>query len=233
MLDSLLFSGIFSDSTSSAVSAGDFCLCIVTALVLGAVLTLVYTYKTRYTESFAMTLALLPSVVSVIIMLVNGNVGTGVAVAGTFSLVRFRSVPGTAKEICALFLAMAVGLSIGMGYLGLAVLFTVIMGLVSLLYTKLGANHQKKAEQHKHLQITVPEDLDYGGAFDDIFETYTTEAKMVSVRTTNLGSLNKLSYDIVLRDVNGEKPLIDALRCRNGNLEISCSMQPTDSRELL
>lgn len=230
MLDSL-FTGLYSGTTT--VTLTSFCLSLAAALVLGALLTLVYTYKTTYTESFAITLALLPAVTCVIIMMVSGNLGAGVAVAGTFSLVRFRSAPGTAKEICAIFLAMAVGLATGMGYPGFATLFTVIMGLVSMLYTRLAIVHQRSTERCKRLQITVPEDLDYGGAFDDLFEQYTSQARLMSVRTTNLGSLNKLSYDIILYDTGSEKQLIDALRCRNGNLEISCSVQPTDPRELL
>lgn len=231
VLDSL-FTGLYS-GTNSQLSITSFCISIAAALILGAVLTAVYTYKTKYTDSFAMTLALLPAVTCVIIMMVSGNLGAGVAVAGTFSLVRFRSAPGTAKEICAIFLAMAVGLATGMGYPGFAALFTVIMGLVSLLYTQLAFRHQKSAAYEKTLHITVPEDLEYGGMFDDLFAAYTKEANLMSVRTTNLGSLNKLTYDIVLREAGSEKKLIDALRCRNGNLEISCSVRAADTRELL
>lgn len=231
MLDTL-FEGLYAGGTTD-ITVQNFCLSIAAALVLGAVLTLVYTYHTSYTESFAMTLALLPAVTCVIIMMVSGNLGAGVAVAGTFSLVRFRSAPGTAREICAIFWAMAVGLATGMGYPGFAALFTAIMSVASLLYTRLGMAHRRETERHKRLQITVPEDLEYGGAFDDLFERFTEEAKLVSVRTTNLGSLNKLCYDIVLHCDSSEKQFIDALRCRNGNLEISCSVQPTDPRELL
>ncbi|MCI2105990.1 MAG: DUF4956 domain-containing protein [Intestinimonas sp.] len=229
MLDSL-FSGLYAGSTT--ITLQSFCLSMLAALLLGAALTLIYTYKATFTKSFVVTLAMLPAVVCTIIMMVSGNLGAGVAVAGTFSLVRFRSAPGTAKEICAIFLAMAVGLACGMGYLGFAALFTVIMCAVSFLYAKLGFGELKNAALCRQLRITVPEDLDYSGAFDDLFETFTSEAKLVSIKTTNLGSLNRLTYHIVLNDANTEKQFIDQLRCRNGNLEISSSIQTTHSGEL-
>lgn len=229
VLDSL-FSGLY--TSSSTITLQSFCLSMLAALLLGAILTLIYTYKAAFTKSFVITLAMLPAVVCIIIMMVSGNLGAGVAVAGTFSLVRFRSAPGTAKEICAIFLSMAVGLACGMGYLGFAVLFTAIMCTVSFLYTMLGFGDQKKASRCRELRITVPEDLDYCGAFDDLFASFTSEAELVKVKTTNLGSLNRLVYHIVLKNSNEEKQLIDQLRCRNGNLEISSSTQLTHSVEL-
>lgn len=230
MLDSL-FSGLFT-SASGTITLGNFCLSIASALVLGAVLVWIYGYRNTYTKSFAVTLALLPAIVSVIIMMVSGSLGAGVAVAGTFSLVRFRSAPGTAKEICAIFLAMAVGLACGMGYPAFAALFTVVMGLVSFFYASVNFGGKRDAELRRTLQITVPEDLNYTGAFDDLFEKYTTAAVLTRVKTTNLGSLNRLTYDITLRERGTEKELIDELRCRNGNLEISAALPMTDSAAL-
>lgn len=162
MLDTL-FSGLFDSSLTSVISVTDFLLCLGTALLLGLVMAFAYMYRTRYTKSFVVTLALLPAVVCVVIMLVNGNVGTGVAVAGAFSLVRFRSVPGTAKEICTLFLAMGAGLIAGMGYLGFSVLFTAVMCLVFLLYNRLDLGSKKNAAKYKTFTVTIPEDLDYTG----------------------------------------------------------------------
>ena len=159
-------------------------------------------------------------------------VGTGVAVAGAFSLVRFRSVPGTAKEICVLFLAMGVGLIAGMGYLGFSVLFTVVMCTVFLIYNRVDFGSKKKAAAYKTISITIPEDLDYTGVFDDIFQTYTISHDLISVKTTNLGSLFRLTYHVTLRDGAREKEMIDKLRCRNGNLEIMVSIQETASAEL-
>jgi hypothetical protein len=217
---SSIFSGLFS-TTYATVTLSSFCITMAAALVLGAVISLVYTYKSEFTKSFAVTLALLPAVVSVVILMVSGSLGAGVAVAGTFSLVRFRSAPGTAKEICAIFLAMAVGLACGMGYPGFAALFTVIMCLVGFLYARLGFGGGKHADLRRTLRVTVPEDLNYTNAFDDLFQKYASGAKLVQMKTTNLGSLSRLTYDLTLRDAAGEKALIDELRCRNGNLEIS------------
>lgn len=227
-----IFRGLFDSDLVSVVAAGDFLLCLGCALAFGLVMALAYMYRTRYTKSFVVTLALLPSVVCVVIMLVNGNIGTGVAVAGTLSLVRFRSVPGTAKEICALFLAMGAGLIAGMGYLAYAALFTLVLCAVFLLYNRLDFGEKKRAAAYKTLTITIPEDLDYTGVFDDIFEAYTRSHDLVCVKTTNMGSMFRLTYHIVLRDVAREKEMIDHLRCRNGNLEIAVSRQETAIAEL-
>ena len=192
----------------------------------------VYTYKSHYTKSFVLTLAMLPAVVCVVIMMVNGNVGAGVAVAGAFSLVRFRSVPGSAKEIGMIFLAMSAGMVTGMGYLGYAVLFSVVMGGVMLLYQMVNLGARKESAREKTLRITIPEDLDYTDVFDGLLEEYTNTSEIVSVKTTNMGSLFKLTYNITLKDLSKEKEFIDALRCRNGNLEISISRQEVQNYEL-
>ena len=189
-------------------------------------------YRSRYTKSFVMTLSLLPAVVCVVIMMVNGNVGTGVAVAGAFSLVRFRSVPGTAKEISMLFVAMGAGLIAGMGYLGYSVLFAILMCGISLLYNRMDFGTKKNAAVYKTLNITIPEDLDYSEVFESIFADYTTKYELVRVKTTNMGSLFRLTYDVSLKEPEKEKEMIDALRCRNGNLEITVSRQDTAVTEL-
>ena len=227
-----LFKGLFDTDLTTVISVTDFLLCLGCSLVLGLVMAFAYMYRTRYTKSFVNTLALLPAVVCVVIMLVNGNVGTGVAVAGAFSLVRFRSVPGTAKEICTLFLAMGAGLIAGMGYLGFAVLFTVIMCVIFVLYNCLDFGSKKNAATFKTFNITIPEDLDYTGVFDDIFAEYTRSHDLVRVKTTNMGSMFKLTYNVELTDATREKEMIDKLRCRNGNLEIAVSKQETVGTEL-
>ena len=227
-----LFRGLFDSDLVSVISVTDFLLCLGFSLVLGLVMAFAYMYRTRYTKSFVVTLALLPAVVCVVIMMVNGNVGTGVAVAGAFSLVRFRSVPGTAKEIGTLFLAMGAGLIAGMGYLAFALLFTVIMCAVFVLYNRLDFGAKRNAARYKTIQITIPEDLDYSGVFEDIFAEYTTACELVRVKTTNMGSMFRLTYNVSLRDVSAEKEMIDQLRCRNGNLEISVSRQETVGTEL-
>lgn len=227
-----LFKGLFDTDLTSVISVTDFMLCLGFSLALGLVLSFAYMYRTRYTKSFVITLALLPAVVCVVIMLVNGNVGTGVAVAGAFSLVRFRSVPGTAKEICTLFLAMGAGLIAGMGYLGFAVLFTVVMGVMFVLYNRLDFGVRKNSEAFKIFTITIPEDIDYTGVFDDIFSAYTRSHELVRVKTTNMGSMFKLTYHVELSDATREKEMIDRIRCRNGNLEIAVSKQETGQAEL-
>ncbi len=227
-----LFNGLFDTDLTAVISVTDFLLCLGASLIIGILMAFAYMYRTRYTKSFVVTLALLPAVVCVVIMMVNGNVGTGVAVAGAFSLVRFRSVPGTAKEICTLFLAMGAGLIAGMGYLGFALLFTAVMCIMFVLYNRLDFGTKKNAATFKTFTITIPEDLDYSGIFDDIFSEFTTSHDLVRVKSTNMGSMFKLTYNVMLRDVTREKDMIDKIRCRNGNLEIAVSKQETVGTEL-
>ena len=219
------FKGLFDTSTSVTISIKDFLLCVGVALVLGVFLAVVYAVKSRYTKSFLITLGILPAVVCIVIMMVNGNVGAGVAVAGAFSLVRFRSAAGTAKEIAVIFLAMAAGLVCGMGYLAYAALFTLIIGVIFLALQFIKITQSKSVLKQKTLRITIPEDLDYTSIFNDIFDKYTTEYKLTNVKTSNMGSLFKLTYHLTEKDIAKEKEMIDELRIRNGNLEISISEQ--------
>ena len=218
---------------TTTITLTGFLIPVASSLILGLVMALVHMYRNRYSRSFVATLALLPAIVCVVIMAVNGNIGAGVAVAGAFSLVRFRSAPGTAKEIGALFLAMTAGLLTGMGYILYAALFTAIIGAAVLVYQKAGFGCAKDEELKNNLRITIPEDLDYTGIFDEIFGKYTTEHKLVSSKTSNMGSMFKLTYDVTLRSLDIEKEFIDKLRCRNGNLEISISaLQQHEAAEL-
>ena len=227
-----LFKGLFDSDITSVISLTDFMACLGWSLVLGLVMAIAYMYRTRYTKSFIVTLALLPAVVCVVIMMVNGNVGTGVAVAGAFSLVRFRSVPGNAKEICALFFAMGTGLITGMGYLGFATVFTVVMCVVFVLYNCIDFGMEKNAAAYKILTIAIPDDLNYSEIFEDIFEEYTYSYELVRVKTINMGSMFYLTYYVTLKDILKEKEMIDKIRCRNGNLEIVVSKQKTTVAEL-
>lgn len=229
MLLNSIFSSILTTDTSD-ISIQSFMFCILVSIVLGIFIAYMYTIKTKYTQSFVLTLATLPAIVCMVILMVNGNIGAGVAVAGTFSLVRFRSVPGTAKEIGAIFLAMGAGLTTGMGYLGLATIFVVVISVVTLLLIMVDFGDAKKSE--KVLTITIPEDLDYTGVFDDIFEDYTNFHEIRRVKTTNMGSMFKITYDIELKNSSREKEFIDELRCRNGNLEIMISKQVPMGTEL-
>lgn len=227
-----IFGGIFDSQFTSVIKVSDFLLCLGVSLLIGLLIAGVYTYKNRYTKSFLITLATLPAVVCIVIMMVNGNIGTGVAVAGAFSLVRFRSAPGTAREIGAIFLAMSTGLIAGMGYLGYGVLFTLILCGITMLYTRFDLGVKKNGVKYKVLHITIPEDLDYTGVFDEILDRYTLSHELMQVKTTNMGSLFRLTYHLVLKNAEEEKEMIDKLRCRNGNLEISVSHQETGICEL-
>ena len=231
MLDNF-FKGVFDTELTAVIDVTDFLLCIACSLVIGIILAASYMFRTRYTKSFVVTIATLPAVVCVVIMMVNGNIGAGVAVAGAFSLVRFRSVPGTAKEIGMLFLAMGAGLIAGMGYLGFALLFTVILAAINLLYNALNLGAKRNAAKYKSFRITIPEDLDYTGVFEEIFREYTTACELTRVKSTNMGSMFRLTFDVILRDPSKEKELIDKLRERNGNLEITVSKQETTESQL-
>jgi len=214
---------------STGITPVIFIILVIASLVLGGILALIHTYRNEYTKSFILTLAIIPAVVCVVIMMVNGNIGAGVAVAGAFSLVRFRSAPGTAREIGTLFAAMGMGLIMGMGYAGYAVLFTCLIGIATVLFSNLTSDSKKG--QRRLLKITIPENLNYTDVFDGILSKYTASYKLNQVKTSNMGSLFKLSYEIILNDPSSEKEFIDDLRTRNGNLEISISeyrMQGTD-----
>ncbi|MBE6978382.1 MAG: DUF4956 domain-containing protein [Ruminococcaceae bacterium] len=227
-----IFKGIFDTDLMQTISIEDFILCLGVSLVLGLILAAAYIWKNEYTKSFLVTLALLPAVVCVVIMMVNGNIGAGVAVAGAFSLVRFRSAPGSAKEIVTIFLAMGAGLIAGMGYLGFAALFTLIMCVMFLVYNFLASGSAKSESVKKTIKITIPEDLDYTGVFDDIFAEYTKKSELIQIKTTNMGSMFRLTYNITLRDLSQEKQMIDRIRERNGNLEIMVSKQENRVAEL-
>lgn len=205
-------------------------LCLSVSILIGAFLTTAFGYKNKQSKSFAITLFILPAIVCVVIMMVNGNIGTGVAVAGAFSLVRFRSVPGTAKEIAAVFLAMGAGLIAGMGYLGFAVLFAVVMGLLFMLLNVSSLGEGNASD--RQLRITIPEDLNYSDVFEDIMKKYLNSYELESVKTTNMGAMFKLIYDISLKNMSQEKEFVDELRTRNGNLEISISKKEMSVYEL-
>lgn len=205
-------------------------ICTGASFVLGIIGALIYMYKSTYTKGFILTLALLPSVVQIVIMLVNGNLGTGVAVMGAFGLVRFRSAPGGAREIGSIFLAMALGLATGTGYITVAVIFLAVYALVSILL--ISAKFGEGSPLEKELKITIPESLDYNGIFDDLFGEYTKKSDLVKVKTTNMGSLYELTYHIVIPDLSREKEFIDKIRCRNGNLNIVCGRVPVGKDEL-
>ena len=219
MLNSLnvFFASIMSDGT---ITGAAFLGATGCSLAIGVFIAYMYQLKNEYSQSYIVTLALLPAIVQLVIMLVNGNIGAGIAVAGAFSLVRFRSAAGSGQEITSIFLAMAVGLATGMGYIGIAVLFTIIITFANILLqrTEFGA----KNPEERTVKIMVPENLDFEGIFDDIFDKYATKAELIDVKTSGMGSLYKLSYRVFFRKKASVKGMMDEIRQRNGNLEISC-----------
>ncbi len=207
--------------TTGTFNIGEAMICTVAALVLGLVIAVTYMYTSRASKNFVITLVLLPVLVQIVIMMVNGSLGTGIAIMGAFSLVRFRSVPGSSKEIANVFFAMAIGLATAMGYIGFAGVMTVIICLVFIILTK--TNFGDREVNEKNLKITIPENLDYEEIFDDVFEEYTKKSVLEKVKTTNLGSMYELTYIIEMKETDSVKNMIDEIRCRNGNLTIVCS----------
>ena len=208
---------MFNSLLSPAITLFSFLACMATAIVLGVLTALVFSFRSRHSSSFTLALALLPAAVTMVIIMVNGNVGAGLAVAGTFALVRFRSAQGTAREIVGLFLSMSIGLVCGMGYIYVAMLYFAIMAA----FVKFGERNSGS----RMLKITIPETLDYDGLFDDLFDKYTSYHELVRVKTTNMGTLYELSYLINLKSDSGTKAFMDDLRCRNGNLNIICGRE--------
>ncbi|NLA76875.1 MAG: DUF4956 domain-containing protein [Clostridiales bacterium] len=217
--------------TTSGLSMTTALICSTVSFVLGIVISVFYMIKNTYTKSFVVTLVILPMIVQVIIMMVNGNLGTGVAIMGAFSLIRFRSAPGSSKEIAAVFLSMAIGLATGMGYITFAAIMAILISAIMLLLniSKFGDNSVSTVHQ---LKITVPEQLDYDTAFEPLLKKYTKKYTLEKVKTTNMGSLFELTYIITMKNNKEQKAMIDDIRCRNGNLTVMCGRLTNDVAEL-
>ncbi len=224
-----MLSSIFT-STGTDFTASTILFCSLASVALGVAVALVHMFRNRYSKSFVITLALLPLVIQSIIMLVNGNLGTGLAVLGAFSLIRFRSVPGTSREIGSIFFAMAVGLATGMGYLTFAALFAILYAMVSiaLILLPFGVPHNGD----RLLKILIPESMDYTTAFDEVFRKYTRNTELLRVKSTHMGSLFELQYRVVVPDPLSEKKFLDELRVRNENLEVFLGQMPVNTEEL-
>ena len=216
---------------SQGLTLSSTLICTGVSLGLGLLLAATYILQGSYSKTFVVSLAVLPILVQSVIMMVNGNIGTGVAVAGTFSLIRFRSYPGTARDITSIFCAMLIGLASGMGYVGFAFIITLIFCVASIILTKLPFDFSDK--ESRELKLTIPESLEYNEVFADIFATYTKGVILDRVRTTNMGTMFELTYTIKLNEQNKEKQFIDELRCRNGNLPISINRKPTVREDII
>lgn len=219
------------DLFASIITAGagltlkSYLVALGTSLLCGLVVLLATSFKNNVTKSFAVTVLLLPAIVQTVIMMVNGNVGTGIAVAGAFSLVRFRSVPGKAREIASIFLAMTAGLASAAGYVAIAILFTAVISVIMLVFSLIPIKREREYELH----VTVPESLNFDGAFDPIFKEYARSSRLVKTKTSSMGSLYKLTYILDLKDCSRSKEMIDKIRERNGNLEISLCTAPEEN----
>ena len=207
----------------SVMTVSAFLICLLGALVLGVLTALVFSFRSEHSGNLPFALVLVPPIVTLVIMMVNGNIGAGLGVAGAFSLIRFRSAPGTARELSGLFTGTAIGLACGMGYVGIAALFFLVVAITVIVLTLL--RFGEKSRSYRHLRITIPENLDYDGLFDDIFEKYTVDHELHKVKTTNMGTLYELSYHIHIKGSDVSKDFIDELRCRNGNLNIVCGRE--------
>jgi uncharacterized membrane protein YhiD involved in acid resistance len=204
--------------TTTPVTGSVFAICMIASILLGVLNSLVFSFRSEHSRSFSLTLALLPMTICIVIMMVNGNIGAGVAVAGAFTLVRFRSIPGTAKEIAAIFTAMAIGLTVGMGYIGISVIFFVLDAILVIVLTVI--NFGSSSVTDKQLRITLPENFDYNGLFDETFAKYTKKAELIRIRTTNMGTLYELTYRVALPNQEIPKDFIDEIRSKNGNLNV-------------
>ena len=217
---------MFSSILGGTLTISNFAICLSVALALGFVVSFMHMKTTKSNKNFVTTLFVLPALVTTVILLVNGNLGTSVAVLGAFSLVRFRSIPGNSKEILSVFFAMAIGLAVGVGYIGFAAIFTIAISLIVALLSIF--NFGQSTRYTKMLKILIPEDLDYTEVFNDIFNDYVDSSDMVSAKTVNMGSIFELTYRVDLKKNINEKEFIDKLRVRNGNLKISLSHPLTD-----
>ncbi len=219
---------IFESILETNTMMNAYFIALAVSLVCGALTAFAASFRSYATKSFMVCLILLPMIVTTVIMMVNGNVGTGVAVMGAFSLVRFRSVPGKAKDIAAIFLTMTAGLACAAGYVAIAVVFTLLVCAVMVVLSFIPMGVQKVMD----LTITVPETLHFHDAFADVFAKYTSSCRLVRTKTTNMGSLYKLFYKVRMKDRNQLQAFIDDLRVRNGNLEISLAEAEDNGEDL-
>ena len=223
-----MFNTIF-DNTATGLSVDTVLICAVVALVLGVVIAFTHMKTSRTTKGFAITLATLPLLVMAVMIMINGNLGTSIAILGAFSLIRFRSIQGDAKELLSVFFVMMVGLALGMGHVLFAVVITAIAVAAIVVFSK--TSFLEPNTYNRSLKIVIPEDLDYDEVFDDIFAKYTKKAELVKTKTMNMGSLYKLTYDVTLKKGVKEKAFLDEIRVKNCNLKVLLS-QPESEKEM-
>jgi len=225
-----MFDSIYTYDAAGVLNTDTALIAVAVSFVLGLIISLAHRFRSEASRSLSVSLIALPVIVQLVILMVNGNAGTGIAVLGAFSLIRFRSVPGSARDIVFIFLSMAVGIATGVGMIWAGIAVTLLVCAVMVVLSLTGYGNQGTAE--RDLRITIPEDLDYTCIFDDLFEKYTRRARLIRVKTTNLGSLYELRYRITLKSKISEKEFLDQLRCRNGNLTIVFGRAENSGEEL-
>lgn len=193
-------------------------LCVGVAIILGIVISWTHKATTKTTPNFLLTLGILPMLVEVIILLASGQVEVSLAVAGAFSLVRFRSMPGNSKEIVSVFWAMAIGSALGLGYIWLSVIVTIIVAILMFVYTSI--LNKSTDNSQRRLKVVIPENLDYDDVFKELLKKYTKEYELRKAKTTNMGSTYELTYFVSLKNGVKEKQFMDDIRVRNGNMTV-------------
>lgn len=220
-----MLESLFTSTTETSISIESALMTLFFALLVGTIISVGYlktAKKGTNTQNFTLTLILLPAVIAVIILMIGSNVARAFSLAGAFSIIRFRSAPGEPKDIAYILFSLAAGLACGVGFYGFGILVAIILCIV--MYVLHLTNYGGKRTNTQLLQITIPEDLDYEGTFDDILKQYTTSFELKRVKTSALGSLYQLYYVVSLEGDTPKKAFLDELRCRNGNLNITLSM---------
>ncbi|KOY14407.1 DUF4956 domain-containing protein [Paenibacillus xylanivorans] len=223
MLDSI-FSSALTDTTLTFSNA---ILTIGLAIIMGVIISLTYmkTNQSTYSQSFTLTMVVLPVIVAIIILLIGSNIARAFSLAGAFSIIRFRSAPGDPKDIAYVLFTMASGLACGVGAFGYAVMFTIILCVLMFVLSRF--NFGEKKNQQKTLKVTIPENLSYEEALDEVFHKFNVVHELKKIRTTELGSLYELVYNVTIHESVNQKEFLDMIRTRNGNLDISLTMSPT------
>lgn len=221
-----MLNSIFLNTDTNSIEITSLLICSIVSIFLGLIIALTHKHTSKYSKNFLTTIAILPLLVQTVIIMVNGNLGTSIAVMGAFSLVKFRSVPGTSKEILTIFFAMAIGLATGMGQIVFAIIITIIGSLMIFLLNNINLFNTNNKE--RRLKILISENLDYDNIFEDVFNKFTKKNELTKVKTVNMGSMFELNYNVILKDKVSEKAFIDDLRVRNGNLKITLSQEIDD-----
>ncbi|MCL9662526.1 DUF4956 domain-containing protein [Paenibacillus hunanensis] len=229
MLENIFTSTL--SSTATELTLTNALITIVISIILGGLISLTYMYTNRsgFSQNFTLTMVLLPTIVAIIILLIGSNIARAFSLAGAFSIIRFRSAPGDPKDIAYVLFTMAAGLAVGTGYYGYAILFTIILCVMMIILNQLNFGSRKTTQ--RMLKVTIPENLSYEEAFQEVFQRFGVKHELKKIRTTELGSLYELIYTVTMQSSTDQKAFLDEIRCRNGNLDLSLTMSPSPINE--